>query len=242
MGHGTPDYGVRTPISTVYSLEDMGELAVRLGSVVTHDRRGNVIFLEDFENTLNRWQLDGGGEGAAKVISTDRARSGASSCKITLGAFAEVEGTIYHRRPIPGDTGLGVEASILFPTGIDKIHLDMVAQAADGQKQAILRYDKTNDELEIYTPGAGYVVVATTLKLYPVDYYFHTFKVVADFVNNKYIRAIVDHVEYDLSAYDINATSYEGSPRLTVYIRAYNTDAVNRDVYVDDVIITRNES
>jgi len=57
VAHGTPDWGVTAGARTVYQMTDLGELAVRLGSIVTHDRRGDVIFLEDFEEGMGRWRF-----------------------------------------------------------------------------------------------------------------------------------------------------------------------------------------
>ena len=59
MGHGYPDYGTQGPVSTVHSIQDLGELAVRLGSIVTFDRRGNVLWLDGFDSGIGAWSKGG---------------------------------------------------------------------------------------------------------------------------------------------------------------------------------------
>ncbi|GAI06639.1 unnamed protein product, partial [marine sediment metagenome] len=44
MIHGHADYGAGAPGKTIYSMLDVGELAARLGSPVTSDRAGNVMW------------------------------------------------------------------------------------------------------------------------------------------------------------------------------------------------------
>jgi len=63
MAHGTPDWGVTASKKTIYSLHDMGELAVRLGSIVSFDRRGDVIFSDSFQNGLGKVYASGVGAG-----------------------------------------------------------------------------------------------------------------------------------------------------------------------------------
>ena len=242
MAHGTPDYGILTPVSTVYTSQDTAELAVRLGSIDTHDRRGNVIFLEDFEGTLIRWQTDLTGVGAAVDVSTDRARNGKQSCKMTLGQGEGNDCLAYHRQPMPRDTGLGLEASVIIPYQTQKTSIALIRWGDGYQKQGYLRYDLTTSELQLYAAVIGWTAFASGITLRHVDYYFHTFKIVVDFVNNKYIRAIVDHIEYDLSAYAVNAVADTQGARLRSELRGYNSDGENHDLYWDDIIVTRNES
>ena len=65
MAGETPDYGRLSAQATVFPVTDLGELAARLGSIVSHDRRGDVIWLDGFEDGLDKWQPTTSGSGAA---------------------------------------------------------------------------------------------------------------------------------------------------------------------------------
>ena len=75
MAHGHPDYGGAAPLATVYTLQDLAELAARLGSIDVFDRRGNVLLLDDFESGIKKWLFGGTGSYSAGWIC-DRAEHG----------------------------------------------------------------------------------------------------------------------------------------------------------------------
>lgn len=241
MPHGTRDWGVRNPISTVYTLEDMGELAVRLGSIVSHDRRGNVIFLEDFEYNANRWALVNNGAGAAIAINTDTYRSPDQCLRFTLG---DADGNLSYAEallPLPRDTGLGLEASWALNSAAEYVSCHFDWFDGTNWKRAGIRYDIEDEELQVCTDLNVWTAFATGIDLREDSEMFHTMKVVVDLINNAYIRAIVNHVEYSLSAYTPYVTASATSPQLRPILEAANAAAGNRNVWVDDVIITRNE-
>jgi len=86
MAHGQPDYGMYTLANTIYRLTDMGELAARLGSINTYDRRGDVIFLDSFESGLTAWSPSSACTGSDLVQSAKHARSGGFSAKFVCGS------------------------------------------------------------------------------------------------------------------------------------------------------------
>lgn len=55
MPRGMPDWGEYSPQEVVSKLLDNAELAARLGSPVLFDRRGTVIFMDDFNCGVNHW-------------------------------------------------------------------------------------------------------------------------------------------------------------------------------------------
>ena len=59
MTHGVQDFGASSGQNSTYGLTDLGELAVRLGSPVSFDRRGDVVMMETFEDGLDAWVTDG---------------------------------------------------------------------------------------------------------------------------------------------------------------------------------------
>ncbi|GAI56753.1 unnamed protein product, partial [marine sediment metagenome] len=79
MAHGQPDFGMYQIAKTIYRLADMGELAVRLGSIVTHDRRGDVIWMDNFDSGIAKWYQFASDDDGLVEWSAERSRSGGFS-------------------------------------------------------------------------------------------------------------------------------------------------------------------
>ena len=58
MAHGARDFGIYAPKETIVTIEDLGELAVRLGSPVNYDRKGDVVWVDGFEDGIDKWDID----------------------------------------------------------------------------------------------------------------------------------------------------------------------------------------
>src|SRR3990167_1185649 len=149
MTRSYPDWGRSAPVATVAPLADLGELAARLGSINTYDRRGNVAWLDDFEATLNKWGTGGDGTGNAVAISTSRARHGAQSVKLTTGSTGAKESEIFHPEAYPVLGKYGIEYS--FVLGSSALYQDVILVHYNGANSYIyqIRYDKGANQLQI---------------------------------------------------------------------------------------------
>ncbi|GAG14536.1 unnamed protein product, partial [marine sediment metagenome] len=133
MPHGVKPYGRTEAQNTVFGLQDMGELAARQGSIVTFDRRGNVIWYDDFESSLNKWLLYDLGVGAAVVESNEAARNGLVSCKVTTSAVLGQYSGIRHDHMIPVLSKLGFEISAAHENNILDIYFQWQLWNAAGR-------------------------------------------------------------------------------------------------------------
>jgi len=248
MSHGFPDYGIGAPDKTIYSTLDVGELAARLGSIVTFDRAGNVIFMEDFESGLNKWwmALSGGG-GDAIVLTNEKARSGAISCKVTTGAVAGNREQLSHYTAVPVPSKVGIEVSFtLGPPEIESIEMQILSDDGTNLKWARFRLIRAGVGSSVqtlqYRSSGGVYVTFGTVKLYPSVNYFVPAKLVIDLVNNTYVRFVIANYSFDLSASPIAVGPSFLTPGTTSFdIFVENRAAGNHSLYLDDVIITQNE-
>lgn len=55
---GMKDWGQYAPTENVTKEVDLNELAVRLGSPIVYDRGGEVLFFDNFDSGLTRWQKE----------------------------------------------------------------------------------------------------------------------------------------------------------------------------------------
>lgn len=239
--HGQADYGMYTRKTTTYGLSDMGELAARLKSIVTFDRRGDIIWLDDFESDLSQWHIVKGHHLASAVLSALHSRSGAFSAKLSCSAVATGSISIHRFSPFPVLSKMGFEVSFTIDSDLKYITFLFTGSTGTAQVGCGIRYYHQTGILMYYNLFAGYTQFASGITLRSNDYFFHTAKLVGDMTTGKYVRFILDNVVYDMNAYQFYWFDFIQLPYLysLVYIKPEGlTTPVS---YVDDVIMTQNE-
>ncbi len=241
MARGQPDFGAYAAKVNVGSLADMAELAARLGSIVTLDRRGDVILLDDFEDPVLKWTT---GEGTGADI--ERLYPGVaymgSQCLYmetiaTTDAFALVE----RRIQVTPDQSYGLEAR-LQRVG-DAAYYDIAIWIYDGThyRRAELRYDKVNKELLILDSTGAFKAIATGINLPHTYFEFWPAKLVIDSETMKYVRGIFAGVEYDLSDEAMREDDSVVLPSISIILRVTTPADAAVGVYFDNVVVTQNE-
>jgi len=241
MAHGLPDYGIYTQKTTTFALEDMAELAVRLGSVVSFDRRGDLIWFDDFRSGVMKWFYSGTGGRGSAVWTSNRARNGGFSCLVTTGNVAEDYAQIAHRSPYQVLGKLGVEASFTLDDNMAEYFLELVLYDGVDYYTAKVILDPTTDELKV-GDNAGFHVVGEGVAPFISDYLFNTMKIVGDFGDDKkYLRLIFNELSYDISAYSLAFAPDPTGDHLAANFKVQTNVNDAKHIYVTDVIITQNE-
>lgn len=241
MARGHPDYGASGAISTIASVQDLGELAARLGSIVTFDRRGNVILADSFEDTLSAWSNVTTGTGASVAQSNDSARSGQYSAKLVTGNLNGDYAYISGVRSIAVLGKLGLEVSFNGPSSTERWTIGL--QLFTGAKQVIAQatIEGASTAFTIVTTGGVTHELTLPYALYVGTKSFHTLKLVADFSAQTWTRLLLDSNSYDLSALGLYVLDSSTLPALNAQIQLTALSDASKTRYVDDVIITQNE-
>ena len=239
--HGAPDWSKYRRDAATFSVEDLAEHAARLGSIDVFDRRGDVLFLENFEHGLGAWATGALGAGDSVAISPAWSRSGGYCALLTNGTSGADETTLTTAVHYPQLSLFGFESAVAFDAGLWRLHWDIRHYDGVHFHQFLVRYDYATKLLQVSNAGT-YVTLATGLKLVVFgDYLYHDTKLVVDLSSNRYVRFILNDSEYDLSAYSRRELSSTESPHVNVEIRVYGIVTVASHVYVDNVILTQNE-
>lgn len=233
-------YAFRTdPIEAI----DTAELAVRLGSIVSFDRRGEIVFMDDFEGPKVHWRQQGVGPGGlgSWEISQDTARSGAQSIFLETGTDIGARRDMWKiiPRPVPGK--IGFEISVTGGSNTSRI-LQMKHYDGTMLLEAKVKLDGLAETLSYWSSAGAWEVFATGIALSYHSYFFSTCKLVADIATRKYVRFLLNAIEYDLSSYDLEATANSTNPQLLIMstsANAYGGGA--QGDYWDDAIVTQNE-
>lgn len=241
MPHGYPPWsGIKK--QTVFSLPiDMAELAVRLGSPVTFDRRGDVVYLDSFADGLGPWSPLTSGTGGGVAISTERTRSGAYSCRLTGGSSSSEYARISKGFPLPALGKIGLEVSFNEASLCKTIEAHLFVDDGTAVNHARIRYNCDDGDFEYYDSGGSWVDLDAATPLYSSNKVFHTMKLVFDLVEMEYTRAALNDEWYAMPGIAGEAAATTGYKTVLVLVYVYSDTGENGVAYIDDVILTQNE-
>jgi hypothetical protein len=216
-----------------------GDLYVIENTPQTVDHKGHVIWADDFEDTLNHWEVTLVTEGSTAALSSDSAHRGAKALKVvsaaTIGAGAKFFPEIQSGK-------VGVELRFALPEG--GLAAKIAMQLKDGSNVYTWGFGYhagTTPELQAYGGSVGdwFEGVVKTLSHNGVAY--HVLKLVVDLTAHTYIRARCDAVEYDMAAWATLSAANTDPAGLTVEVDLEATGNAAQTGYVDDLIVTGQE-
>lgn len=246
--HGRPDWIRSTTLQDVRDVfgnipeVSMGELAARLGSINYFERRGEVVFMDDFEDSTLKWEVTGTGTDHSEVRSNATARSKNYSMKLTTGNAGGNIALMKHYHYMPKLKRLGFEYSFALGSDITLLYNLIYLYTKTAEYIVWMQYAPQSNRLQIVDVNNDIINVATSLDLKEGDLLFHTWKIVVDLDTEKYVRILLNDTEYDVSASFLKKTLGSYTPHMYLYIGVLNYASGNHYAYIDDVIFTQNES
>jgi len=241
MAKGQPDFGQYAPTETIVGLSDMGELAARLKSISTFDRRGNVIFLDDFEDGIVKWGKYSAAGGGSVEWDATRARNGGFCAKLSTGGSTDDDASAFRNLPYPKLSKIGGEVSVSLGVYLKTILWMLRLDSGTSILEAKVRWTKATKTWACDASGAGWTDLAPITTLETSVVLFHTFKLVCDFPNQRYDKLVVNNTIFDLSALVIPSISPGDAPYLRPRLEITTPSNNAGVVYFDDIIITQNE-
>lgn len=241
MPHGYPPWsGIKR--DTIFALPlDLGELAARLGSIVTFDRRGDVIYLEDFSRGYPLWGVAEYGTGAAIELTTKRALSPPFSMSLITGNDGAKAAKMTYQVAYPALSKIALEYAFTLHVNLVYHRFDFLHRDGSTAYHYGVRLDVQNGKLAVREPGPVWTEFASGLNLKSDEWVFHVGKLVEDIENNAYCRFILDDVSYLLSDYEPYSESETTVPYIEAAILTEGPAGSNVETFVDNIIITQNE-
>ena len=237
----TPDFDKYRPGSVRFSLQDMGELAARLGSSITYDRRGEVVFVDNFDNGVGSYAIGYSGGAGTMVTSALKSIHGGYSALFTTGAGTD-DSVFANREFSSSDLGkCGVEASFCM-TGSNTEFRITIEQFIDTQQKTFaVIVDKKNNQLRLWTGVSTETVIDTLSWTGSLTNIFRHLKLVVDFESMTYVRLLFDDKEYDLQQYGGFIVAVSAQNAYLAILTAKTKVASSKQVFMGHVIITGNE-
>jgi len=194
MPHGGPDWGTGGPLKTVYTLEDMAELAARLGSIVTFDRRGNIVWMDDFNSGLSKWFASGTGLDNSQAISSELAFHGWTSAKLVCGSDGTRLALLERQLAYPALSRFGLELAWNLGSTIEKVQLLFKLRTATGKCDTGIEFDGVNNKLRYLVAGGDWADLKSPVSIPAGGTLFNVWKIVADLNTREYVRLICNNV------------------------------------------------
>ena len=241
MAHGTPDWGGATPTDTITSVQDLGELAARLGALSRYERSGNLVFADDFQCGLGKWVRVALGTGSFVEINQDYTNEKLFACKM----YAENDG-LHQARIVHTEMPLvlsryGLEYSFMTPSS--GVILQWGIHTYDGvnQRAYAIQWRESTKKLYYQTGAAAWTEFASDVDLFGYYYEFNNAKLVIDPTIYKFKKLFLNATAYDLSAYSPYATADATRAQTVLYFAVDLDGATGTSAWVSRVILTQNE-
>lgn len=241
MSHGTPDWGHAKGKVSHALTDDLAELAARLGSIHTYDRRGDVIWWDDFSNGLEAWDQITGGTGAEIVSSTTFPMWPPNCAKLTGGSSSTWAAVMYYYQGLPILQRLGWEVAVNFASDWDVFYIGLTMYDGSTYNRGAIMLSDADTEVKYLDEAGSYTALGTLPELKSTTGTYHHLKLVVDFEDDKYVRFLLNETEYDLSAYASRSLASTAAPQLRCRVDLRSRDGENDYCNVDGVILTQDE-
>lgn len=236
-----PDWSKYLPGSERHSLEDLSELAVRLGSPVTYDRRGEVIWFDDCRYGLAPWRVGEVGDDAEVSVVVDQTDASPYAIKLTGGSSEGNTVAIYKDYTKEVLNRVGVEFSFIALSIFDLIYLNILAKDGELTQWGQVRLTYSTGTWAYIDNNSKYQDIASPGIVVGSWEFYHRIKLVIDLPENKYVRFQYDNNEYDLSTYPLVSWDEPITPRYIIDLAMVSRENYNDVIQVGRCIITGNE-
>jgi len=241
MVRGQADYGAYAPKEVTASVSDMGEVAARLGSIVTYDKRGDVVDFDNFEDTLLRWTVSVLGAGSYVRQSVDAAKSGSQAVLLHNGAVLNAYSAIQRAYTILGSQQLGQTISFFNLSTWTDLKGRLYYYDGVTVHMPQWKINATEQKLYVQLSDLAWHEVCGTGSLYTGYSAFHTIKLVADIATGLYKRIMFNNLDYDISTLAYRTQANATAPNILNTFILENTVAAIKSVVLDDFVLTQAE-
>jgi hypothetical protein len=237
----SPDYNKYLPNSTRFSLQDMGELAARLGSFSVFDRRGEIVWYDRCAFGTTPWIVTSDGAGAEVVPSVYNSYLSPYSLKMTSGNTLGASVSVSRRCNLFDISSIGFEVATLnYAQVIDYIvKIEYVVQSIKYSAQIKVKYD--DNEVFYYDESGNFVSLADPSSAANNVLRFVNLKMVVDLITHTYRRVIYDVNHYENLIYPINPTPLAVGDYFEVTLQVHGESLNEAILYLGQAIITSNE-
>lgn len=241
MVHGAPDYSNIQKDVAVYRLDDMAELAVRLGSPDVWDRRGDVYHIQDFEYGIQSWDSIVTGTGASMFLTGLGANQGGYCADLYTASASG--GNVHYRRgfPLTKSRKLGVEVHFKPIVNFGRIESWIDWYDGSYHRYAFIRFNAVTKAISYKASDGSLVTIIEDIEWDPLVQYYHFFKWTVDFDNEEYLWLRYNERTVDMSGIPFFVEADTEHPSFIVNFRFYDDGTGQGHCRLDTIVLTYNE-
>jgi len=204
----------------------LSELATRLGSIDQFDKRGNVVFMDDFEDpcAMDEGKYDSyvKGTGAWVARSNVTSLSGSYSVCLTTGDSEDDYARFWKRFAPPIYKRMSSEIAFQYNRNLKNFRIYISIYDGTNYYLGQVQTVTSTSSLQVRKSDFTWETFASGMKVNLNDdiSLFHHIKLVIDLANMKYVRCLLDDSEYDLSSYSLYTSASATRPRLSCAFEA----------------------
>jgi len=198
MSHGAKDYSNIANVGNLYRLDDLAELAVRLGSPIDYDRRGQLQWVYSFDDGLTPVQSTLVGAGSQLMLSTGMNAHGIFRCTMWPGNVAGDYAGFVHSVPISNDKIMSTFAHFYVNGTTAHYYHHLLHYTGTEYYYAHLFFDFPNDTVFVSTEEDGDYNLNYSIADIASRSYLAFTKIVCDLNTHKIVRAQINGDGFDL--------------------------------------------
>jgi hypothetical protein len=237
----SPDYSKFLGTSLRFSLQDFGELAARLGSVMSYDRRGEVIWFDTFSYGISGWTIGTSGAGAGVSLDAGNGLHGGYSAKLLSGTGVSRLASIQKIFSIFERGRCAIEFCFEPSSGVEHVLILFNYSSGGRQRSAGVKIRYDNNTVEYQSGNNIYTSIVTDFDDEQAYTKIVFCKLVLDTENNEYVRALINHHHIDLQGEEVPDVGAFSFTYFSCVIRVVGTSGSNDPLLVKQAIFTSNE-
>ena len=241
MARGAPDDGNVLSPATFNRVDDMAELAARLGGAYVFHRGGNVIYQNIFNDGFNRLSSYTAILGGTLVVVNGPTLSGGLALKFGFIAVAGSGGNIKVSIPQMVQGKVGLTAGIRLSLWEGYVEIKVICRRRDRLRLFGVRIYPQTDTMKYQNAAAAWVQLTDDLGLTLGTAPYRLLKLIVDPDTGYYDRLVFGDAEYDmitLQGVDIAPAA----PFLFEFgITVWGDGGAVNNTWLDHIVGTRNE-
>jgi hypothetical protein len=241
MTHGAPDYSNVQKLGGVYRLDDMAELAARLGSLMSYDRRGDIFWSYGFNDGIGDFTELALGANAAVSLNNTYFHNPPYSLELKSGDAIGNLARISRLFPVPYNLTMGFAVAVRPTATTDTCVIDVMHYTGSVLHYTNLIIDFANGQITISNQEDDPYTITTSVGYLSSSFVFNHFKLVVDLNDHTLVRFGLNDNNYSLAGYTMKNEASATAERIYFDVLNKNTAALSTEMYVDSIIITTNE-
>ncbi len=240
MARGLPDDANVLGYGNVYRSDDVTELAARLGSPLTYERRGNVLHSETFALGAATWTVERDGNPETSILSADYNIVGGAALLLANTSGSPELLVATRSLPLFSDARYGLFVMASMGTGTVAFQVAVVHYDGTHKWTYIVKLSSTLETLLYGIEGGSDVELTDVLDFFSGEANFHALALIVDTADNAWRQVTMDGTLYDLTGITPYKANSGTAPRMDLVFTVIPENSAGAGVVIDSVVLVQN--